>query len=75
MHENNEQEVDNMTYSKRYGKPNMTNLPSELGKGIFEQILSTPRPDDDKLEAEARELEKQMIKVREREDAQGYTAQ
>lgn len=63
-----------MAYSTRYGKPNMANLPSELGKAIFEQILSTPRPDDEKLDAEARELEKQMIKVREREDAQGYTA-
>ena len=63
-----------MAYSTRYGKPNMTNLPSELGKAIFEQILNTPRPDDEKLDAEARELEKQMIKVREREDAQGYTA-
>jgi len=63
-----------MAYSTRFAKPNMANLPSELGKAIFKQILSTPRPDDEKLDAEARELEKQMIKVREREDAQGNTA-
>ena len=52
----------------------MTNLSPELGKGIFEQLLGTPRPDDEKLEAEARKLEKQMVKTREREDAQGYSA-
>ena len=48
----------------------MTGLPAQLGKAIFKQILNTPKPDDDRISAEARELEKEMIKVRDREDAQ-----
>ena len=59
-----------MAFSTRYAKPNMANLPSDLGKAIFRQILSTPKPDDEKISAEARRLEKEMIKVRDREDAQ-----
>ena len=57
-------------YTTRYTKPNMTNLPYELGKAIFEQILNTPKPDDERIDEEARKLEKEMIKVRDREDAQ-----
>lgn len=57
-------------YSTRYAKPDMTNLPAQLGRAIFKQILNTPKPDDDRINAEARELEKEMIKVRDREDAQ-----
>ena len=56
--------------SMRYGRPNMTDLPTELGRAIFKQILNTPRPDDEKLEAEVRELEKWMVKVRECEDGE-----
>ncbi|MBQ4514770.1 MAG: hypothetical protein II969_17385 [Anaerolineaceae bacterium] len=53
-----------------FGKPCMTNLPYDLGVKIFEQILSTPRPDYDKLHEEARRLEKEMIRIRDLEDAQ-----
>lgn len=56
-----------MPYTTRYAKPNMVNLPKELGRAIFRQILSTPKPDDAKLEEEARMLEREMVKVRERE--------
>ena len=63
-----------MAFSTRYAKPNMANLPSDLGRAIFKQILSTPKPDDEKLNAEAKRLEKEMIKVRDREDAQGKAA-
>ena len=63
-----------MAYSTRFGKPNMTNLPSDLGKAIFKQILSTPRPDYTKMQEEAVKLEREMVKVREKEDAQGTTA-
>ncbi|MBQ6240530.1 MAG: hypothetical protein IJK56_09300 [Firmicutes bacterium] len=63
-----------MAYSTRFGKPNMTNLPSELGTAIFKQILSTPRPDYAKMQEEAIKLEKEMVKVREREDAQRTAA-
>lgn len=59
-----------MAYTTRFGKPNMTNLPSELGKAIFQQILNTPKPNDELLEEEARVLEREMIKVRNLEDAQ-----
>ena len=63
-----------MAYSTRFGKPNMTNLPSELGAAIFKQILSTPRPDYAKMQEEATRLEREMVKVREKEDAQGTSA-
>ena len=59
-----------MAYTTRYAKPDMTNLPAALGKAIFEQILNTPKPDDELLNEEARKLEKEMVKVRDREDAQ-----
>ncbi|MBR1598058.1 MAG: hypothetical protein IJ661_03980 [Lachnospiraceae bacterium] len=58
-----------MAYSTRYGKPSMTNLPPDLGKAIFEQILSTPAPDHEKLRKEAHELEKKMLEIRREEDA------
>lgn len=29
----------------RYGKPNMNNLPYELCKSIFEEILNSPKVD------------------------------
>ena len=39
-----------MAHSTRFAKPNMANLPPELGRAIIEQILNTPKPDDDALE-------------------------
>lgn len=63
-----------MAYSTRYAKPDMVNLPPDLGRAIIKQILSTPKPDDEKLNAEARRLEKEMLKVRDREDAQWKAA-
>ena len=63
-----------MAFTTRYAKPNMANLPPALGKAIFSQILSTPKPDDEKLNEEARMLEKEMIKVRAREVAHRKTA-
>ena len=59
----------------RYGKPNMTNLPTDLGKAIFKRILSTPVPDRNKMKAESAELLKEMIRERDREDAQRNTAE
>ena len=58
-----------MAYSTKYGKPSMTNLPSEIGVGIFRQIMNTPKPDYDKMREEAARLEREMVKVRETEDA------
>lgn len=47
-----------------YRKPNMTNMPSELGMRIFEQILRAPAPDHKRLAKEAERLEKKMVKAR-----------
>ena len=58
-----------MAYITKFGKPNMTNLPSELGIGIFRQILNTPKPDYLKMQEEAVKLEREMKKVREKENA------
>ena len=58
-----------MAYTAKYGKPNMTNLPNELGIGIFEQILNTPKPDYMKMHEESMKLEREMVRVRKAEDA------
>ena len=59
-----------MAYSTRFAKPNMANLPAELGRAIIEQILNTPKPDDDALEKEANLFEKKILRVREKENGQ-----
>ena len=48
----------------------MANLPPKLGNAIFQQIMSTPKPDDAKLDEEARRLEREMEKIRDRETSQ-----
>lgn len=55
-----------MATSTRFGKPNMTGLPRDLGERIFEIIQSTPAPDFDKMEQQADELERQMKIEREK---------
>ncbi|MBQ6334274.1 MAG: hypothetical protein IJI46_04315 [Erysipelotrichaceae bacterium] len=52
----------------RYGKPNMNNLPYELGKSIFEEILNSKPVDREQFDKEVNELKKQMIAAREIED-------
>lgn len=53
----------------RYGKPVLTNMPYEIGKPIFDKILSTPRPDFEKMKAEAEEVEREWRRIRMEEDA------
>ena len=53
----------------RYGKPVLTNMPYEIGKPIFDKILSTPRPDFEKMKAEAEEIERKWRRIRMEEDA------
>lgn len=53
----------------RYGKPVLTNMPYEIGKPIFDKILSTPRPDFEKMKAEAEEIEREWRRIRMEEDA------
>jgi hypothetical protein len=67
-------DIFNMAYSTRYGKPNMTNLPSDLGIAIFKEILETPKPDYSKLQEDAARLEKEMIEIRKRENTKGTTS-
>ena len=55
-----------MAVTTRFGKPNMTGLPKELGVRIFKTILSTPAPDFEKMEHEVDELERQMKLEREK---------
>ena len=57
-------------YSTRYGQPCMTNLPTELGREIFRQILNSPKPDDEAMKAEAERLEMEMIRIMEQMDAE-----
>lgn len=63
-----------MAETIRYRKPNMTNLPRELGTAIFKQILNSPVPDREKMRDESRRLVRENVKVREREIAQGAFA-
>ena len=46
----------------------MNNLPYELGKSIFEEILNSKPVDREQFDKEVNELKKQMIAARERED-------
>ena len=62
-----------MNEPQRFEKPNMTNLPPELGRAIFEQILHTPKPDFERMNAEARKLEKEMLRMLEEEDKNSKT--
>ncbi len=54
----------------RYGRPSMTNLPTELGRAIFKQMLNSPKPDEDEIEKKVRNLEKTMIEARKREGSE-----
>ena len=48
------------------------NLSTDLGIKIFRQIMSTPKIDYEKLQKEARRMEKSVVAARQKEDAQGY---
>lgn len=39
-------------------------MPYEIGKPIFDKILSTPRPDFEKMKAEAEEVERELRRVK-----------
>ena len=57
----------------RYGRPNMADLPSELGKDIIQQIMSTPAPDRAKMRAESAELRRKIVEEMEREKSEDAT--
>ncbi|MBR5341369.1 MAG: hypothetical protein IK151_05535 [Erysipelotrichaceae bacterium] len=52
----------------RYGRPNMNNLPYELGKAIFEEILHSKPVNREQFNKEVDEFKKQMIEARRKED-------
>jgi hypothetical protein len=62
-------------YSTRYGQPCMTNIPGELGREIYRQIINSPKPDDEAMRAEAIRLEKEMIRIMEQTDAERASKQ
>lgn len=53
-----------MATTTRYGKPNKTGLPKDLGVQIFKTILSTPPPNFEKMHQESMELERRMMEER-----------
>ena len=59
-----------MAEVSRFRKPNMTNLPQDLGMAIFRQILNSPAPDREKMRSESQRLVRENVKVRKREIAQ-----
>ena len=48
----------------RYGKPNMNNLPYELGKSIFEEILNSKPVDREAIKKEVEETKQRIYKAR-----------
>lgn len=64
-----------MNAKPRFRKPNMTNLPQELGTAIFKQIMSSPAPDREKMRRECHSFVRENIKIREKEIAQGNSAE
>ena len=52
----------------KYGRPNMNNLPYELGKAIFEEIMNSPKIDREERRKKALEMERQIIEARQREN-------
>lgn len=53
-----------MASTRTYGKPNMTNLPADLGRSIFNTIMNTPRPDDRAIDKKAAEIEDRIRDAR-----------
>ena len=53
----------------KYGRPNMNNLPYELGKAIFEEMDKAPKTDWEKRRKEALELQERMIEARNKENS------
>ncbi len=64
-----------MAEVSRFGKPNMTNLPPDLGVAIFRQIMTSPAPDREKMRSESQRLVRENVKVRKREIAQRDSAE
>lgn len=57
-----------------YTKPNMTNIPKELGVAIFKQIMGSTVPDREKMRSESQRLVKENVEVRKTEIAKRNSA-
>ena len=55
----------------RYGRPNLMNMPEDLGRAIFKQMLETPPVDDEAMQAESDRFMKEFLKMRKQEMEQG----
>jgi hypothetical protein len=64
-----------MAEVSRFRKPNMTNLPPDLGVAIFRQIMNSPAPDREEMRSESQRLVRENVKVRKREIAQRNSAE
>lgn len=62
-----------MAEMKRYGKPNLTNLPSDLGIKIFQQIRNTPPPDEAAMQQKRNQIMAEIDAVLARDYAEGNT--
>lgn len=51
-----------------YVKPNMTNIPGELGKRIMDTIRQSPKQDKIGREARARRMEQEIMAAESRRD-------
>lgn len=51
-----------MARTVRYGKPSITNLPSELGMNIINTINKTPPINERKLRREVKKVEDRIMK-------------
>ena len=58
-------EMAGMDYGQNAMRHLMANLPTDLGRKIIDQIMSTLRPE--KMREEAERLEHEMVRVREAE--------
>ena len=54
---------------KRYGKPNMADLPPELGRMVIEAIRNSQPFDFSKLDAECERVERELAKMGREENA------
>lgn len=54
-----------MSEQKRYLKPNMTNLPPELGKAIFDEIKNAPKTDLEAIQKKADEIRNNIRRAKE----------
>lgn len=56
-----------MAATIKYGRPQVAGMDPEIGRKVIQEILSSPVPDRKKMHEEAKRLEKEMIKVLERD--------